>query len=626
MADNVKLGISADANQAIREFTRVINKIGGLAGALKNTARATGKIGTETKRANKSIAKLGKTLKGVMAGFGIGLSAAGLISAISQAVNMLDEHAQRLRRHVSAASREMLVFALMQGKGTKAGRVREIAMLGAEHGKSAGETWDAMQGLQAKEGTYEGGKEYLRVALELSRNSGVELDAARNIVSIGTTMGVTAKQSSQLAYAAGETSQVKPEIIAQAAANALPGYVGVPGGALTGVSVLAALSSMWTDPGQLGIRGRQVGDAMQRRTGKVGKYWEESGLGEDATLLERAAYMISKGTTSKGALGAAGFNEKMSSGLVVLLADMQNLRKVFQKVKEKYEDPDLLTGKIKAVYKEIPMVEVAHKIDAARQQTLASKMLSKGAQRRQIEELGLQRLVAKSAETGGLRSMLSDDQGKATKSSRLEYATRLSRQFRKDYTPKLGANLGLEKEEWWRYNALRGYPGMQKRSAVRRHMQAITPEWGDPWQRDAHAERYRYFRQREGLRKQGLMLPGEGLGENAGDFLRNNPHVKVSQSGRLYRDDLVQDEQGFTEEDTGITSKQAERLVEAVEKNTTAIEETKKANERNVEANERSAEANERNAEAAGTGTGAAGSLGGRSLGGDLTNLVKGME
>jgi len=356
----------------------------------------------ESKGLDESVGKVAGTMKNLM---GVLMGGAGLVGALTLAKSAFRDiltQTERITANVSQASMEMAAFAMMQKPGEAGAATRAAAQLGAQYGVKAGPAWFAVQSMQAKTGTLEGGMQAAEAMFALSQRAGVPMEGARQAVAVGMGLNLTPEQAARAAYAAGKASQLSPAQLAEMAGTGLPAYQGVGGGPIAGYGVAAALSGLISDPGLLGTYTRQVGVLLQQRTGKPGKLWK--GLGFERPGAEPEAQLRAleaAGITTMGDLQAAGFAKKESLGLSILLANLPSALKTMETVRGYYGQEGLIRREREAAEKDVPELSLDRQIEEVFAKTQLTRTIGPRAQTAQRLQLRRAQLGGRISEYGG---------------------------------------------------------------------------------------------------------------------------------------------------------------------------------------------------------------------------------
>ena len=322
------------------------------------------KMGQAGKKGGGDTAKALETVKGVAGSL---LPVMGVSGAIAMGVREIvsltkqwQEHASGVAEKISLSARDLAAFTMMQEPGTGGKRARAVGALGAAHGVKPGAALDVQQRFQAKfQGDFAKGLKATHAVFDLAEQAGVPVEGARQAVSVGMALNLSADEAARAAYAAGKASQKNPAELAQMAGGGLPAYMGIGGGPITGYGVAAALSAVIEEPEKLGTYTRQVGMLLQQRTGKVGKTWKRLGFAKPgAHPVEQLQALWDAGIRSMGDLQVAGFNKKESFGLSVLLANWPESKKIMNQTREMASQPNLIAIDRAAAEADVPTLKL----------------------------------------------------------------------------------------------------------------------------------------------------------------------------------------------------------------------------------------------------------------------------
>jgi len=406
-----RLEVHGDAAGVLREYAKLINKNDDLKRKLRE-------VREEAKQARQGFGSMGQGLAdvkriavGVAGALGIGMGVQGAIQGIVKLVADWKQYMADIAQTSRDAGREMTALAMLQEKGKVRERVIAAANLGAQYGQSMGASWNTVQAFQSKTGTFQGGMNAARAAFNLAQSANVDLEGARQAVSVGMGLGLKPGEAARAAYAAGQASQLSPAELAQMAGQGLPAFGGVGGGAVTGYGVAAALSGLISDPGNLATYTRQVGTLMQQRTGEVGALWKKLGFknpGQDVIGQLRALH--DNGIRTMGDLQAAGFAKKESLGLSILLKDFDSSIATIEDTQRRYADVGAMERNRADAEAESPEMRFSRTMDQLQRATELARTFGPTGPRARQEELN-QRVRALAYEKHGLGNWVED--GKA---------------------------------------------------------------------------------------------------------------------------------------------------------------------------------------------------------------------
>jgi len=359
--------LEGDAAAVVREYARVIEQNKQLKEQMREVRRAARSTRESFQGSHQVLSQLRSVAMSVAGAFGFGFGLAGLASKFAQSIKEAYENLDRMGQKAVETGRSMVAFAMMQRPGQVGQAVREIAALGARYGITPGEAWYVTQSFQAMPGvgTVERARRAVEPVFRLHALAGVPMETARAAVATGIGMGLTPEQAARAVYAAGRASQLSPVELAAAAGGALPAYKGLGGGAITGYGVMAALSTLVTEPGELGTMARQVGIALQRASGRVGKTWRALGIEQPGVSpieqLDALYRAIQQEAERRGVqpqwmaeLERRGFALKQSRGLAILLSMWPRARQTIEQVQALYRRPGILERERMAAEAEAP--------------------------------------------------------------------------------------------------------------------------------------------------------------------------------------------------------------------------------------------------------------------------------
>ena len=337
--ESVKYTVAADSAKALAEMKKVVDLQGKTIQKLQETGRESRKTGEEGSKAWGGMLKVGTQIAGVL---GIG---GGIASGLTGAIKLTkDWYAgmQSVGRAISEASDELVAFSMMQQGGTARAAVLDAQALGAQYGVKRGAALNTIQALQAQLGGLPQGRLAARSVFELSGWGGVPMDRAKMATVAGVGAGMTAEQTAQWLYAAGEASALSPAELA-AVGPALPFYQTAKGGPGMGFAFGAALSG--TYPEQLPTYTRAAGRALSTPAGegKWGKYVSRlPGYGE-GDYMQMLRAMHAGGVTSTQDIAKLGLSEIRQSGaLAALLGNLPGAEAAITKTQELAGIPGLV--------------------------------------------------------------------------------------------------------------------------------------------------------------------------------------------------------------------------------------------------------------------------------------------
>jgi len=353
--------LEGDEADAVRAFLKVEDKQKSLEQRAESLARKTDQ---HNRRAIDLTSNWTREIVSLGAGY---LTVSSAVGAMSSAVQNWDTHMKTLADSIRAAGREMVAFAAMQEPGTEGATAQAAAKMAARYGATGvtqGQVWNMVQAFQARPGgTFQSGMAATRSALDLSMMANVPIEGARAAVATGMGLNLSPEQAAQLAYAAGKASQLSPAEMAQMAGVGLPAFMGVQGGPVTGYGVAAALSGLKVEPGELGTYTKQIGGLLQQTTGGVGKTWKKLGFAEPGgDPVAQLKALQKAGLTTSGKLQQAGFAEKESQGLVILLQNLDQTIRTMQAVAQVYEQGPTFQGDYARAAGALPAIQYAEDI------------------------------------------------------------------------------------------------------------------------------------------------------------------------------------------------------------------------------------------------------------------------
>jgi len=416
MPDDLKIRVSAPgADEAERDLL-------GVASAEERVGRAGKRAGEGLRETARAGGRLRGIFTSILGALGVGAGIEGVIGRIRDMVQDWERSMDRIARASREAGENMVAFAMMQEPGTGGERARAAARLGAEFGVGPGEAWRTVQAMHSQLGGFEQGMAGARAAWQL-RRAGVPGESAAAAVSVGAGLGMTPREAAAAVYAAGEASSLSPAEMAQAATMGLPGYRGIGGGPTFGYGVMAALSRVIKEPGQLGTYASQAARALSAEEGKVGKLWRRLGVeAPGARPMEQLRALAGAGITTEQELTRAGFGEiRQRRALSILLADLAATEATVGRVRERAV-PGVLEEAYARAAGESPEIRYAQKV--AELEAMLQGVRTFGPHAEAAREMEIkERLAGLYLEATG-RGDLTDEEGKPGFLASLWYAPR----------------------------------------------------------------------------------------------------------------------------------------------------------------------------------------------------------
>jgi len=341
MGDDAKLTFGGDSKDVVRELKKTQREVDRLKDKLARTGQTSKKAGDQGKTMNKDMGGVARTAGKLLGVLGMAGGIGGAMSLIVQYTEKYKQKMHEVYLVTRKAGLEMTTFALMQGGGKKAERVRETAALGAGYGVDMGEAWDTVQALQSQSGGYEKGKKAAIDAWKLMQ-TGVNQKSAAEAVSIGMGLGMDSGTAARSFYAAGKESSKTAEEIAQSA-KGLPKYMGIEGGPQFGLAVAAQLSQIYKDPGSMGTFTKKFGGALLDE-----KLWGNLGYKGKVGQDPFAQLDLLKTLGKDKSLTALGFTEEREKdALSLILRNVPELQARYKEIKTKGATPGYL-GRIRS--------------------------------------------------------------------------------------------------------------------------------------------------------------------------------------------------------------------------------------------------------------------------------------
>lgn len=319
---------------------------------------------TASRDTDNVAVKLSSTFKEVGSALGIAFGAGGAIMLARQALQGMREDAARLAQNVREAAQDMVAFAMMQERGTMRQRALRAAQVGATFGIQPGVALQMTQRLQAQLGGFPQGLRALRL-VGLLRQAAVPTEAAAQAVILGAGLGYAPEQAAAMPFAAGMASALSPAEIAQGAVQALPSYQGVRGGALTAYQVMALLSSIYSQPEQLGTYTR-IAARITRMPEVLRRIRIQARPGEKVDFWRVLEALRQRGITTQQELMTIGVREeRMGAALSALLSmPEERIERVRRHVAEQAQrGVGLIREQLGVAYAELPEIELQHRVE-----------------------------------------------------------------------------------------------------------------------------------------------------------------------------------------------------------------------------------------------------------------------
>jgi len=366
---------------------KMLGALGKIQGKIDTTKRKTNSW-------NKAMAQARNAATGLSSAFGFGI----IISGIQKAISLHDQWIKKLQstgQEAAKTGKEVLALALMQEKG-KAGDVAR-KMAAAAPTWSPGQAWSVGQQMQAQLGSPEAGVRGLTAAHKLSL-VGVDPRAAGGAVSLGMAVGLSADVAARAPYAAGESSSLEPQPLAEGGQRSL----GVYRDPILGYAVMAEMSKFKKESGMMGTYAKMARQALMDPE-KAG-IWSQLGT-SDKSFFGRLRALKAGGYETEEELTSLGFGEKRGREAVgYLLRDIGSLEQKYKSIRKMSYTPGLLISK-RAGAEDQPEVgeKIKHtrvvatgKATFEREKAVPSTPAAKATQTRGMEEQtkGLARAIA----------------------------------------------------------------------------------------------------------------------------------------------------------------------------------------------------------------------------------------
>lgn len=334
-----------------RAQQRLIQQQGQLQQGYARVGQSAARAGQRAKQSAEQTRNVGQMVKtqllSIVGALGVGGGLAGAIGLVRRGFESWLEIMQDIAAESRKASSEIIAFAALQEGGVKAERVQAASQLAMRYGiTERAEAFDTVQAMQSMLGSFEEGMQAAETIFA-ARQVGIPVDLGRELEVLGISAKMAPGEATRMAFAAGEASGRTPTAMARAA-QALPFWEDKKLMFAAGAELAGAVPEE-----RIGTYMKRLGTALSPTSG-LGKWYEEQGLGPDASQWQRFEMLAEKSLDTQIELKEAGLTERRE--ILAVLATVPHIERIAELMKEIPEkaQPGLLARERAEVEAEVP--------------------------------------------------------------------------------------------------------------------------------------------------------------------------------------------------------------------------------------------------------------------------------
>jgi len=322
---NVTFTVDAQTAKAVSGFMNLV-------GAQDKAKKKQGEFTKEAKKTSSALDGLEKKALKLVGAYQ--LISGAWRSAIDM-VNSYDQNMDRLANKSQESTRKIMSFAFQQPAGMVEPRIQEAAAVGAQHGVKFDESLQVMNILQ---GQYGADPQAYEKALAAAPSvftgiqAGLDMDTAAKLTASMIQRGYDPGLGVSLPFLAGLKSSRDPFTLGKAS-RAVGGLAGDPFFTFSAaVPLLGANLGDENLPTLLEAAGRGLMTPANAQAQALFRGQPEATSGAD--LIDRMELLREKGLTTKSRLAGAGFDERSSRALEVMVNAIPEIQRLMLELQQ----------------------------------------------------------------------------------------------------------------------------------------------------------------------------------------------------------------------------------------------------------------------------------------------------